>query len=159
MTLQTRQQWGELARPSQATAVELPANPGGLSSTHPQSQSLQHVQPENTDSCSKSVTTRQVVPSSLKVPQDTCSELSPLGHWDLLRTLLRTLPKEQPQPHWGRLTSSSQRSCLSRLAMSSGVSPDSLAKGRWDERTCCGQIKQRSDTRRLLNRDPVKQPK
>ena len=99
------------------------------------------------------------LPSSLKVPQDTCSELSPLGHWDLLRTLLRTLPKEHPQPHRGRLTSSSQRSCLSRLAMSRGVSPDSLAKGRWDERTCCGQIKQRSDTRRLLNRDPVKQPK
>ena len=60
-TLQTRQQWGELARPSQATAVELPANLGGLGSTHPQSQSRQHVQPENTDSCSKSVTARQVV--------------------------------------------------------------------------------------------------
>ena len=115
-------------------------------------------QPENTDSCSK-CPARQVVPSSLKVPQDTCSELSPLRHWDLLRTLLQTLPKGHPPPHRGRLTSSSQRSCLSRLAMSSGVSPDSLAKGRWDERTCCGQIKQRSDTRRLLNRDPVKQPK
>ena len=98
-TSQSRQQWGELARPSQATAVELPANLGGLGSTHPQSQSRQHVQPENTDSCSKSVTARQVVPSSLKVPQDTCSELSPLGHWDLLRTLLRTLPKGHPPPH------------------------------------------------------------
>ena len=169
----TRQQRRELARPSQVAAVEPPVNPAwltqrGLGATHPrQSQGCRHhVPPAQTGSCSEC---HQEGDGHLlsKGPQDTLSEPSPLGHWDLLRTLPQAPREPSPgssapnrtlsRPAGGTLTSSSQRSCLRRLAMSSGVSPDSLAKRRGDEQTCYGKSKQRSDTERQLKRDPVKQ--
>lgn len=90
-----------------------------------------------------------MIASSLKALQNAFSKPPHLGPWDPIGTHIAGLranpprgcaaPQAQegcPRPvlAWWRLTSSSQCSCLRRLAISRGVSPDSLAKRQGDKR-------------------------
>lgn len=129
----------------------------GLPATHPTSKYRFELQ----------ATLGWVVTSSLKTPQ----YLSPSHPIWILGSAqdpcweLRENPAQggqagrTPWPihaRW-RLTSSSQCSCLRRLAMSSGVSPDSLAKRKGHKGRCHGKNKQRSGIERHLKKDTVEQ--